>query len=87
MKHIPTRTCIVCKTAADKNSLLRVVRKPDGSVVIDRDGHEAGRGAYVCSGECIKTAIKRKLFNRAFKRELGDDFYSRLSSLVEDNGK
>lgn len=79
MKHIPQRSCIVCRESKDKSELLRVVRRPDGSVVIDQTGREAGRGAYVCrSGECMQTAIKKRALNRAFKQQLDQSVYDRL---------
>ena len=35
VKKIPMRTCVVTKESFPKRELLRVVRQPDGSVVID----------------------------------------------------
>ena len=61
MKHIPLRSCIVCRRQKDKSELLRIVRQPDGAVVIDATGKAAGRGAYVCkSGDCMQTAVKKR---------------------------
>ena len=48
MKHIPLRSCIVCRRQKDKSELLRIVRQPDGAVVIDATGKPAGRGATAC---------------------------------------
>lgn len=79
MKHIPQRSCIVCRESKDKSELLRVVRRVDGSVVIDRTGREAGRGAYICrSGDCMQTAIKKRALNRAFKQQLDQSVYDSL---------
>ena len=47
-KKVPTRTCIACGKAAEKSSLVRVVRSPEGTVSLDPQGKAAGRGAYVC---------------------------------------
>lgn len=45
-KHIPQRTCIGCRTALPKRSLVRLVRRPE-SVQIDPSGKQPGRGAYL----------------------------------------
>lgn len=79
MKHIPMRSCIVCRQSKDKSELLRVVRRPDGSVAIDMSGKEPGRGAYVCrNGDCMATAIKKRSLNRVFKQSLSQSVYDRL---------
>ena len=88
MKHIPQRSCIVCRECKDKSELLRVVKRPDGTVVIDSNGKEAGRGAYVCKhGDCMTTAVKRRLFNRAFKQQLDNSVYEALAAAMENDGK
>ncbi len=90
MKHTPIRTCIVCRKARDKSELVRVVRTPDGSVVLDETGKAAGRGAYVCAdGECMSTAIKKRALNRAFKTQLDKSIYDGLEAAyasIKTNG-
>ncbi|MCX6021879.1 MAG: YlxR family protein, partial [Chloroflexi bacterium] len=34
-KHVPERSCVACRTAQPKRSLVRLVRTPAGSVEID----------------------------------------------------
>ncbi len=81
MKHIPQRTCIVCRAQKDKGELVRIVRRPNGEIAVDRDGKAAGRGAYVCrSGDCMEQAIKKQALSRAFKVRLTPDDYERLKS-------
>lgn len=68
-KRIPVRTCIGCNTAGSKNDLLRMVRQPDGSVVVDISGCMNGRGAYICRNmTCFEAAVRRKAINRTFGR-------------------
>ncbi len=84
MKHIPLRSCIVCRRQKDKSELLRIVRQPDGAVVIDATGKAAGRGAYVCkSGDCMQTAVKKRALNRAYKRPLSDEVYKEHEKAYE----
>lgn len=47
-KHVPQRTCVVCRQATDKRRLTRLVRTPEGGVVVDPTGKLNGRGAYLC---------------------------------------
>ncbi|MCM1367452.1 MAG: YlxR family protein [Roseburia sp.] len=76
MKHVPLRTCVVCRRQADKSEFLRVVRKPDGEIVIDADGRTPGRGAYICrSGSCLRDAVKKRALNRAFKTQIDAEVY------------
>lgn len=87
MKHIPMRSCIVCRESKDKSELLRVVRRPDGSIVIDQTG-QSGRGAYVCKhGDCMATAVKKHLFNRAFAQNIPQSVYDGLSAEIGQDGK
>jgi predicted RNA-binding protein YlxR (DUF448 family) len=55
----------------EKRDLVRVVRTPAGEVRIDPTGKCSGRGAYLCRDwQCLRAAVKRKGFERAFKSPL-----------------
>jgi hypothetical protein len=57
-KHVPQRTCIVCRQVRPKRELIRVVRTPEGRVVVDETGKASGRGAYLCRDRaCWEKAI------------------------------
>jgi predicted RNA-binding protein YlxR (DUF448 family) len=63
----PVRTCVGCRTRAHQRDLLRVALV-DGRVVPDPKHEHSGRGAYVHpSGQCVRVAIARKAFGRAFR--------------------
>jgi hypothetical protein len=48
--------------------LVRYVRAPDGTVMVDYRGRLPGRGAYTClNAECIRHAVTRRQFDRAFR--------------------
>jgi hypothetical protein len=67
-KHIPIRTCIATGVKKAKNEMIRIVRKPDGDVVIDVKGKEKGRGAnLVMDVNIFDLAIKKRVLNRALK--------------------
>lgn len=79
MKVIPQRTCIVCKTKQDKNTLIRIVRNTEGNFVLDKTGKVNGRGAYICNNRtCIEKCAKTHALNRAFKQEITPSVYDTL---------
>ncbi len=85
MKHIPIRSCIVCREQKDKSELLRIVLRPDGVAVVDKTGREPGRGAYVCkSRACIDAIIKKQALSRAFRKPLPREVYEGLSDMLGD---
>ena len=61
------RTCIGCRRESWKRDLKRIVRCSDGSVCFDATGRLPGRGAYVCSVECLDAALKAKKLQGALK--------------------
>jgi predicted RNA-binding protein YlxR (DUF448 family) len=71
-KHIPQRTCVVCRRQYDKRRLTRVVRTPDSGVVIDPTGKRNGRGAYLCDQpECWDKALRQaSILNGALNAQL-----------------
>jgi len=88
-KHIPIRSCVVCRQTSEKRKLLRVVRLPEksgGAVVVDETGKVSGRGAYVCADEkCVGLAQKQKRFERALAVSagiIGVELFENLSSLA-----
>lgn len=79
MKHVPVRSCIVCREQKDKFDLLRIVRRPSGEVVLDLGGKESGRGAYICkNGDCMQNAVKKRALDRVYKTKLDGAVYERL---------
>lgn len=66
-KKQPLRQCTGCGEMKPKRELVRVVKTPEGNVMLDRSGKANGRGAYIChSTECYKKAVKAKRLERAF---------------------
>lgn len=51
--------------------MIRFVLSPQGEVLPDLDARLPGRGGYTCiCSRCLGAAIRQRLFNRAFKREV-----------------
>ena len=64
----PERTCLGCRSRKPKESMIRVIRTPEGRVTVASRGKENGRGAYICPEEaCIARAFKTGAFARALK--------------------
>lgn len=84
MKKIPQRQCVGCRTMKDKKSLLRLVKTPEGDILLDTTGKKSGRGAYVCpDSECLKKARKSRALERALETAIPDAVYEALVQQME----
>ena len=84
-KKIPLRKCVITNEQHPKSELLRVVRTPEGEVVIDTTGKVRGHGAYVCKKKSvIQMAKKKQTLNRHLEVEVPDHIYDELLALVEE---
>lgn len=82
-KKTPLRMCLACRQMKEKNALLRIVKKSDGSVEIDGKTKTDGRGAYVCkNGECVKKLQKNRLLHKAFSCDVGNEIYGRIEEAI-----
>lgn len=85
MKKIIVRRCIVTHESHEKRDLIRVVRTPDGRVVIDNTGKVNGRGAYlVRNKEVILLAQKKNALSQALNIEVDQVIYEKLLEQVND---
>ncbi len=82
-KKIPLRRCIACREMKGKRELLRVVKTPEGDIVLDKTGRLNGRGAYLCDDpSCFAKARKTKALNREFKMEIPEEIYESLEKQI-----
>ena len=80
-KKTPERRCVGCGETKEKKSLIRVVRTPEGEVVLDSTGKKSGRGAYIChSLSCFKKARKSKRFETNLSIEIPEEIYDKLEN-------
>lgn len=78
-RRLPQRSCVGCGATRDKKELLRVVRTPEGEVLLDATGKKNGRGAYLCrSAACLARAQKRHSLSRALQADIPSEIYERL---------
>lgn len=77
-KHVPIRTCVVCRDKANKRTLIRVVRAEHG-IQIDPSGKLNGRGAYLCDrATCWERAVTTDILGRALRTSLTAEDRQRL---------
>lgn len=85
VKKMPMRTCIVTKEKLPKQELIRVVRTPEGNVIVDSTGKMNGRGAYLKKDVAIfEKARKSKILNRHLETEVPDNVFDELEKIISD---
>lgn len=78
-KKIPMRTCVVSHEKYPKKELIRVVRTPEGDVVVDDTGKQNGRGAYLKKDkEVIEKARNSKILERHLEVNIDNSVYDEL---------
>ena len=84
MKKIPMRSCVVTKEKLPKQELVRVVRTPEGNVIVDLTGKANGRGAYIKKAkEVVEKAKKSKVLDRVLEVSISDELYEELNNICE----
>lgn len=84
IKKIPMRTCVVTKEKQEKKDLIRIVRTPEGKVIIDETGKLNGRGAYLKKDkEVFAKAKKSKILEQILDIKIEDDLYESLNNLLK----
>jgi len=75
------RSCVACRTARPKRELIRIVRRPDGTIAIDGTGRQPGRGAYLCQdAACFDLAGRRRALAHALKTQIPADIETLISA-------
>ncbi len=83
-KKIPLRKCTGCQERKDKRTMLRILRTPEGEIVLDTTGKKNGRGAYLCySQDCLKKARKSRALERSLNARISDETYEMLKKEIE----
>ena len=81
VKRQPIRRCVGCGEHFPKTDLVRVLRTPEGEIVLDKTGKRSGRGAYICkSTECLKRARKARRIESSLECPIPEDVYGRLEN-------
>lgn len=85
IKKIPMRQCLALNESFPKNELFRIVRTPEGEVLVDLKGKVNGRGAYLSkSKKAIDLAKKKKLLDKKLEVAVPEQIYEQLLLLINE---
>lgn len=83
-RKIPMRRCVVTNAQFPKKELIRIVRTPEETVVLDPSGKMNGRGAYVCADpEVVQKAWDKHILDKQLNVTISDDFYQELKNYAD----
>ena len=83
-KKVPLRKCIVTNEQFPKMEMFRIVRTPEGDVVVDLTGKVRGHGAYVSKNKTtIETARKKKILDRHLEVQVPNTIYDELLDILK----
>ena len=79
VRKIPTRRCTGCGEHFPKSTLIRVLRTPEGEVILDLTGKKSGRGAYICkNATCLKKARKSRRIESSLECSISNEIYEKM---------
>lgn len=85
-KKIPLRTCIITREKLEKRQLLRIVRTPEGNVIIDPTGKANGRGAYIKKDvNVINKARLNKQLESHLEVSIPDSIYDEIINIINND--
>jgi hypothetical protein len=77
--------CVGCRTLQPRDRLIRLVRRPEGDVVLDNAQTLHGRGAYVCRDRrCIEQATRKGGFAKALRRAVPEELIKDVVALGQE---
>ena len=88
IKKIPMRQCLALNESFPKQELFRIVRTPEGEVLVDLKGKVNGRGAYISkSKKAIDIAKKKKIdeLQELISHHIYDGFNANILKLHQNH--
>ncbi len=83
-RKIPMRTCLGCREQKPKKEMIRVVRTPEGTVILDLTGKKSGRGAYIClQDKCLKKVMKSRSLEKNLQAQVPSDLVAEIANMIE----
>jgi len=77
------RSCVVTREKLPKCELVRVVRTPEGNVIVDLSGKANGRGAYLKKDLSVfEKAYSSKVLNKILEVEVPLSVFDELRKMV-----
>lgn len=85
-RKIPMRQCLGCNAHRPKKELIRVVRTPEGAIVLDLVGKKSGRGAYICPEKnCFVKARKSKRIENVLECRISEEIYDEMEKAISES--
>ncbi len=84
IKKIPMRTCVITREKLEKKDLIRIVRTPENTVIIDETLKANGRGAYLKKDiNVIEKAKKTKALEKHLEVTIPENIYEELLNKIK----
>ena len=82
-RKVPARQCVGCNEMKNKKDLIRVIKTPEDTILLDLTGKKNGRGAYICKSDgCLKKLLKQKTLNKAFNTNIDESVYKAIEEEI-----
>lgn len=82
-RKIPMRRCVATGEQLPKKELLRIVRSPEGKLLVDLTGKANGRGAYLKKdADAVERARKTRALERALEVSVPDEFWEEIKAVL-----
>ena len=86
VRKIPVRQCLGCNEHKPKKEMIRVLRTPEGEIVLDFTGKRSGRGAYICFDvKCLKKARKSKRIDNILECKIPEEIYDEMEKSISES--
>lgn len=84
-KKVPMRKCVATDEQLPKKEMFRIVRTPEGDIIIDETGKAKGRGAYLSKKKlAVEKARKKQILDRHLEVKVPENIYDDLINLLGD---
>jgi predicted RNA-binding protein YlxR (DUF448 family) len=84
-KGLPLRMCLGCRESKPKAALIRIVKTPEGSILLDERGKTSGRGAYICrSRACFDKAFRSKALERSLSVSIPEEIFQKVLEKLDE---
>ena len=84
-RKIPMSSCVITREKLPKSELLRIVKTPEGNVVVDTSGKMNGRGAYIKKDNLVlEKAKKNKILDKILEINIPNDVYEEINRIINN---
>jgi len=85
VKKVPLRRCAGCGEQKGKKEFVRLVRTPEGTVILDETGKANGRGVYLCPRKkCLEKAVKAKRLEKSLDVSVPEEVLTSLAGKLSE---